>query len=275
MKKIKLKYALNLQKIMESGQCFRPVNLKNGRYRFINGNRILYCRQESDFDIFVSCGREEWDDVWTSYFDLDNDYDALCEASEETEFLKAAVEYGRGIRVLRQDPFEMLISFILSQRKSIPAIRTAIEKLCDRYGEAVETSCEMGEVRLFPRPEALEHAGTEGLLSCGLGYRAPYVRDAAERVSHGTLSLREAEFLDDSDLFQLLCTVHGVGEKVACCVMLFAYGRYESVPSDVWIQRIVEKKYAGEAPFSSWRGAGILQQYLFYYALKHKEEFVK
>lgn len=274
VERIELSAELALPKIVESGQCFRPVRLENGLYRLISGQNILYCRQRSPHELEISCGKEEWEAVWVPYFDLKSDYRALCETAEENAFLSAALEHGRGLRILRQDHWEMLISFLLSQRKSIPAIRTSIQKLCGRYGAVRRTAYEEA-VFLFPTPEALRKAEPEELCSCGLGYRVSYVKDAAEKVLCGALPLQDLETLDDEALFDQLCRVRGVGKKVANCVMLFAYGRYERVPSDVWIQRIVEKKYAGREPFSAWRGAGILQQHLFYYALKHKEEFTK
>lgn len=289
MRKMQLEEPLSLRKITDSGQCFRPVELEDGLYRFITGDHILYCEQHTETELLISCGAREWEQVWRNYFDLQRNYRKVCapffgkvpgeEAAHDVveksgmAFLEASIRYGWGIRVLRQDPWEMLASFILSQRKSIPAIRTAIRLLCERYGRKKETAYEDTPVALFPTPEVLCGLPTEELLDCGLGYRTAYLRDAAEKTCDGTLSPSRIAALEDTALYEALCGVHGVGKKIANCVMLFGYGRSERVPADVWISRIVEKKFAGVDPFPGWENAGLLQQYVFYYALKHKTEF--
>lgn len=275
LRKIILEDPLSLRKITDSGQCFRPVELGSGLYRFICGEHILYCRQDSLCELSVSCDEEEWEQRWRQYFDLDRSYAALCAPLLEPggdPFLQEAICCGEGMRVLRQDPWEMLVSFTLSQRKSIPAIRTAVRLLCERYGERKHTAYEGEAVALFPAPEVLAQCSAEELGECGLGYRAAYVRDCAEKTCAGELLPERLEKLPDDALFEALCSVRGVGKKVANCVMLFGYGRSERVPSDVWMQRIVDRKYAGEEPFEHWGHAGLLQQYVFYYALEHKEE---
>lgn len=289
MRKIRLEEPLSLRKITDSGQCFRPVELESGLYRFITGAHILYCEQHTETELRVSCGAREWEQVWRNYFDLDRNYRAVCAPflgekrraetvsgtadTSGTEFVEASIRCGWGIRVLRQNPWEMLASFILSQRKSIPAIRTAIRLLCERFGRKKETAYEAAPVSLFPAPELLCNLSPEELLDCGLGYRAAYLRDAAEKTCDGTLEPARLASLEDAALYEALCGVHGVGKKIANCVMLFGYGRSERVPSDVWISRIVEKKFAGTDPFPDWENAGLLQQYVFYYALEHKAEF--
>lgn len=275
---IELQEALSLEKIMDSGQCFRACRLDQHEaaggislYRFITGENVLYARQLGRSTLGLSCTEAEWEEVWTPYFDLGESYSALCRETDAGDaYLQASIVYGEGIRVLRQDRFEVLISFLLSQRKSIPAIRTSVERLCEGFGRRKQT--EYGSVALFPDAARIAEMSDGELRDCGLGYRAAYVRDAAERVLSGALPLSELDALSDQELYEALCTVRGVGRKVANCVMLFAYHRVERVPEDVWVNRIVEKRYQGRNPFPAYRKAGLLQQYMFYYAIQHKTE---
>ena len=177
---------------------------------------------------------------------------------------------GAGIRILRQDAWEMLVTFIISQRKNIPAIQACVETLCTRYGAPLLQSG--GNVLYaFPTAQALAAAGEQALRDCALGYRAPYVLAAAQAVAAGTLDLAALETLPDARLLEALMQQHGVGIKVANCVALFAYGRMECAPVDVWIQRVIDQHYAGQNPFPAYGNAGILQQWMFYFARSEKE----
>lgn len=180
-------------------------------------------------------------------------------------FLTQAEQAGRGLRILRQDPWEMLITFIISQRKNIPAIRQAVEKLAVLYGHPVK---EM--LFTFPTPEELGSASEADLRAAGLGYRAPYVKDAADKVLSGELDLEALGKLDDEALFEKLMTVKGVGKKVANCICLFGFGRTSRAPVDVWIERAISL-CGGVDPFPAFgEYAGIMQQYAFYYMTHQK-----
>ena len=190
---IELREALSLRKIADSGQCFRPGEIGDGVFRFISGSEVLELRQCGDRAVEVSCDAETWERVWIPYFDLARDYSAIQQGIFESgdALLAEATVHGDGIRVLRQEPFEMLVSFVLSQRKSIPAIRTAVRELTETYGEATEAPS--GEtVFLFPKPEALAGSSEESLRNLGLGYRAPYVRwtPRAAWRTEGLISMR-------------------------------------------------------------------------------------
>jgi N-glycosylase/DNA lyase len=175
------------------------------------------------------------------------------------------MDYGQGLRILNQDPWEMLVTFIISQRKSMPAIASAVEALCKKFGEPV-ASPNGGKVQSFPSAGALAMASEEDLRGCSLGYRAPYVLDAARRVVSGDLDLALAAHMEDIELFEYLQTVHGVGKKVANCVCLFGFGRTSLVPVDVWIARAIDEHCDGRDPFAQYGAdAGIMQQYVFYY----------
>ena len=260
---------LDLSKIAESGQCFRAVSTA-GRFRFITGEKVLYIEPLGEGRYAAECSEGEWRQVWEPYFDLPRNYAAVRQSVSGDAFLQAAAASGQGVRVLRQDPWEMLVTLIISQRKSIPAIQKAVEALCTTFGAPLQTAHET--LCSFPAPQALEAAGTDGLKSCGLGYRVPYVQDAARQVCSGALDLAGLAGKDDEELLTELKKVRGVGDKVANCVMLFAYGRTARVPVDVWIQRIIRERYAGKDPFVPYgQNAGIMQQYAFYYVQHHKE----
>ena len=252
------------EKIMESGQCFRVRSFPDGTYRFVTGGSAVYLRGLGENRYDVSCAPEEWAEVWMPYFDLARDYASLRRrAAGKHAFVDAAMAAGAGLRILRQDPWEMLITFILSQRKSIPAIASAVEALAVRWGEPVQTERET--LCSFPRPEALAAATESELRACALGYRAPYVLDAVRLVSGGELDLSTLGELEDEALLQALQAVRGVGKKVAECVCLFGYGRLRRVPVDVWIDRAIREECGGCDPFRLYgEDAGVIQQYVFY-----------
>ncbi len=255
----------NIRKIAESGQCFRLKPNEKGGYTLVAKERVLHLRDTED-GCQIDCTKEEFVALWRDYFDLDTDYAAIrAQADESDVFLQRACEYGTGIRMLRQDPWEMLVSFIISQRKNIPAIQFCIEALCSRYGEALES--EEGTVYAFPSPERLAGLEEAHFLACSLGYRAKYVLSAARMVASGALDLGAIALLDDAALFAALLAVSGVGEKVANCVMLFGYHRLTCFPRDVWINRVEAREYGGAFPLALYpETAGALQQYIFYYA---------
>ena len=262
----------SLPKIAESGQCFRIRRFGDGTYRFITEGSVLYIRKMSPCRFEADCAPEEWDAVWSPYFDLGRNYAEIRAFIPESDtYMRQAAEAGRGIRILRQSPWETLVAFIISQRKSIPAIQGAVELLSERYGEALTTQRET--VRVFPHPEQMTTADAEALAACKLGYRTPYVLDAIGRASAGALDLTEIAVCGDAELLERLKTVNGVGNKIANCVALFAYGRTALAPVDTWISKVIRSEYGGVNPFPAYGdAAGIMQQYVFYHALKHKRE---
>ena len=254
--KITITDDFDLDKIINSGQCFRAKKIGDDTYRFVTGDKTLEMTVEPS-GYLVSCTKKEWDTVWHDYFDLDTDYCAIRNSiPEDDDFLKKAAAAGAGIRILRQDRFEMLISFIISQRKSIPAIRTSVERIVSLYGRD----------GFFPTPAAMAAATGEELTSCGLGYRVPYVLSAVRRVYEHEVDLDALDALSDEELVNELKSFAGVGDKVANCVALFAYHRCALAPVDTWIARVIKEQYCGINPFPRYgEYAGIMQQYMFYY----------
>lgn len=263
---VKISDDFDIEKIIDSGQCFRPcrVDFKDDTFRFITGKNVLYISKTSDPVMYdVSCDEDIWRDVWVPYFDLENDYSHLMNSAKGDVYMQECICASRGIRILRQDKFEMLISFIISQRKSIPAIRSSIEKLCLNFGERIKTEYE--EIYLFPQSRVLSAADMDILATCGLGYRLPYIIEASKYVNSENDLLEKLELLDDTTLFSKLIGLKGVGTKVANCVMLFAYHRTKRAPVDVWIARVIEEQYKGINPFDAYGNeAGIMQQFVFY-----------
>lgn len=259
----------DLGKIISSGQCFRAREVDGGTYRFITGDKVIYISNEGGCNFSVSCGQKEWEGTWSGYFDLGRSYGGIRERERgKHPFIDDAMECGRGLRILRQDPWETLVTFIISQRKNIPAISKSVELLAARYGHRVETPRET--LYSFPTPREMARA-TEGELSeCSLGYRTQYVLDAVRQVLSGDIDLESLRECGDDQLLEALQKVRGVGKKVASCVALFAYGRTACVPVDVWISRAIRDDCGGESPFGLFgQNAGIIQQYVYYYE-KHR-----
>ena len=259
---------LDLEKIAGSGQCFRWTMQDDGICRIIAGSELLHIRRKNVSQLEADCSQEKFEAFWSRYFDFQEKYGKIRKRidPEQDPFLYQAALYGQGIRILRQDPWEMLISFIISQRKSIPAIRTAIENLCRAAGTVIETQTETETVYAFPEPEQLAALTAQQLGECGLGYRTEYVRRAAKAAADGIIDFDRMQQMDDAALEQSLKCIYGVGTKVANCTELFGFHRLDSFPKDVWINRVLETEYPHGYPFAAYEPYnGVMQQYMFYY----------
>lgn len=232
------------------GECFEGVAL----------GRFLRVRAVGDDILLEGVSEEEFFRLWYSYFDLDRDYGALIHSLSDVHARKCA-DFGNGIRILRQDRWETLCSFIVSQNNNIPRIKKIIDTMCRRFGEELPSGH-----YAFPTAKALAAAGIDAIFACGTGFRAKYIYDAAVKVASGEISLEKAGELPQPELRELLLTVKGVGPKVAACVELFGFAHCDSFPIDVWIKRVIDKYYGDDfSPEIFGKGAGIVQQYLFYY----------
>ncbi len=251
-----------LKSIAESGQCFRMNAVAENRWRVVAKGKVLDITDNGEGSFSFDTTADEFKREWESYFDLETDYQAFINAVPQSDlFLTEAVRYGSGIRILKQEPFETLITFIISQRKNIPAIKKCVEELSARFGSEIRDG-----IYAFPTPEALAAAPQDELDKCHLGYRTKYVKRAAECAARGEVKLDELCKLDDDALFKELTGLYGVGKKVANCIMLFAYHRIAAFPVDVWIDRVISEKYGGSFPLERYEGfAGVIQQYMFYY----------
>ena len=274
---------LDIEKIFDCGQCFRFERVENSRHASefsgVAYGRFVSFAQDGDTLYIYGSDLADFEAVWRGYLDLDRDYreverDVL--AHSQNRALIAAIEYGRGIRILSQEPFECVISFIISQNNNIPRIKKIIEALSERCGERIEL-CDEAKKHLsgeripyaFPSAEALCALGEAGLFEMKTGFRAKYIYDASSRVLSGELMLDTVRGEDTERAIERLCEVKGIGRKVASCALLFGFGKYDAFPIDVWMKRVAEKYFGDEADTLSSRTfgdyAGIAQQYLFYY----------
>ncbi|MDO4438862.1 MAG: DNA glycosylase [Eubacteriales bacterium] len=263
--------------IAESGQCFRMSPLKEeGAYKLVAFGKYLKIVQKEDGKIQFHCSENEFNEIWKEYFDLNRNYsDFQKVALEDDIYLKQAIAFGKGIRILNQEPWEMLISFIISQRKSVPAIRTSVERLSERLGKPIYSDNGSGDILeySFPSPEKLAEADIDILSECGLGYRTEYVANAARSVLRGDIDFEFLKSLETDHLIEELMKQKGVGIKVASCVALFGFHRLDVVPVDVWMKRVIDTVYNGELPKEYKPYAGVIQQYLFNYARLNGVEF--
>lgn len=255
----------NLHQIADSGQAFRFYPHKEG-YILIANHEAVYIREDEGVSF-----KTEQASVWSNYFDLDKDYKIIADYFiQKDAYLKEAVTFGRGIRILKQDPFEMIVTFIISANNNIKRITSAIEKLCQRYGDELNT---IDGIKCydFPRPEQLYDLSIEDFRDLGVGYRDRYLFLLIEDIKAG-FDCYKLVSLNDSELKAALLRLKGVGEKVANCIMLFGYYRIDGFPIDTWIKKVLIQAYDleekalkefAENYFSKY--GGIAQQYLFYY----------
>jgi N-glycosylase/DNA lyase len=280
---------LNLAQIAASGQCFRmlPVPEKPGIWSLISGTHYLEISETPD-GFFFDCPDEALP-FWKQYFDLGTDYGSfIASIRADDAYLAAAADAGSGIRILRQDLWEMMITFLISQQKTIPKIREAVETLAKKYGAKRTAALSDGSIRTyysFPSPEELASASLDDLLALKLGYRAKYIHRLIQDVLAGTVSLESLAALPPDEAMTALTSLYGIGPKVANCVCLFGLHHIDAFPVDTWIEQILTKEYLPKQPiryrrlpksrlyttiiqdfFGSYKGyAGVMQQYIFYY----------
>ncbi len=258
----------SIEQICRSGQCFRMTAVNDTkRYSLVAFGKYLELSQDGD-DIFLECTQEEFDDTWSSYFDMDTDYGHIIESIDaQDKYLVSAAGFGSGIRILRQDLWEMIISFIVSQQNNIKRIRRCINFLCERYGEKKVNSSGV-EYYDFPTPKALAEASIDDLYACNLGYRSRYIYETANSVYRGDIDLAAVLKMDYASARKELLKLCGVGAKVADCICLFALHKTEAFPIDTHINKVLAMQYPSGFPFERYSGySGILQQYIFYYDL--------
>ncbi len=253
---------LDLVKTFECGQCFRWNADENGVY---TGVAHGYAARvwEKDGEIYIRSRASI--ELWHEYFDLGRDYAEISQGFHGGEYLAQCVEYGQGIRILRQEPWEALCSFIISQCNNIKRIKGITERLCRDFGGTTEFDGE--RFFTFPAPECLAALTESDLVSLRCGYRAAYIIAAARAVAEGTIDLDALISANYHDAKAALLALPGVGEKVANCVVLFGLGHMEAFPIDVWIRRALREHFLPDFdPATLGEYAGLAQQYIFYYA---------
>lgn len=256
----------------DCGQCFRFDPVENSKYKTefsgVAKSRKIGFAQNEPGEIFIIGAEEKDFPLWENYLALDVDYDGMngrivdcIPDGADRDMMRRAVEASRGIRILRQDRWEALCSFIVSQNNNIPRIKKIISALCEKYGKDIDGAHD------FPSAESLFAAGEEEIFALRTGFRAKYITDAARVVSHDESFLdavASAELYEDAE--RLLASIKGVGPKVAACTLLFGFERYDAFPVDVWIKKVLAKRFSPGFDYRVLGGAaGIAQQYLFYF----------
>ncbi|HWQ78158.1 MAG TPA: DNA glycosylase [Anaerovoracaceae bacterium] len=270
----------HLDHTFDNGQCFRWNREEDGSYTGVAFGRAVNIDYTDGALVLDNVSPEDFHNVWKDYLDLDRDYGALKRMlAEKDPAMATAISCGSGMRILRQDIWETLISFILSQNNNIARIKKCVESLCAAHGKPVGTY--KGKMRYaFPAPEVLAKLSTEELDTCRLGYRAKYIAETAKQIAaDGGKTLNSLGGASAEAAYEYLLTLSGVGPKVAHCIMLFSMEKYGSVPLDVWIKRVMNQIYHIEegnvkamqeyANRHFGEYGGFAQQYLFYYARKN------
>lgn len=265
----------SLREICQSGQCFRMRETEEkNTYELIAGDKYLKASQEGSIVNFF-CSDMEFICYWVPYFDIDVDYGKYIQTvNPRDSYLNAAVQCGSGIRILHQDLWEMIITFLISQQNNISRIRGCIERLCARYGEKMES--DSTEYYSFPTPEQLSAATEADLRQLGMGYRARYIVETTRSILTGEVSLdRLYQIKYYRTARKELMKLSGVGEKVADCICLFALHHMDAFPIDTHIRQVLDEHYRRGFPNRRYRGMrGIMQQYIFYYELSGESEKV-
>ena len=258
---------IDLRKIAESGQCFRWTKDEDNTWRIISADQCTYVTALDEGEYLFECDAETYHGIWESYFDLETSYRAIRDkiSSDEDPFLYCASEHEKGIRILRQDPWEMLVSFIISQNRNIPAIQRSIELLAGMCGELKNDS--RGEpYYAFPSPAAIASLSEQSLKACKLGYRWKYIQAAAHAALHGGFQPDALRALSCEDTVRQLTSLYGVGHKVASCIALFGLHQLNAFPRDVWVNRILANEYPDGYPYDRYSPYnGVYQQYMFAY----------
>ncbi len=248
---------LDLDETLDCGQAFRWRRVPSDydctyQGEFLNSRLMISQKKKGEF-IFHDVSEEEFLGTWNDYFDFETDYSELKRCFSEDETLSKACRFAGGIRLLRQNSWECLISFIISQNNNIPRIKGIIERLCGMYSGR------------FPEASELSEETPETLSELRSGFRAKYICDAALKTSSGIVNLAEIAQMPIEDARVALKRISGVGPKVAECVLLFGMHRTEAFPVDVWIKRVLDEYYPEGFPEYLSSNAGIAQQYLFHY----------
>ncbi|MGN0664175.1 MAG: DNA-3-methyladenine glycosylase family protein [Negativibacillus sp.] len=251
----------SLLETLDCGQCFRWMPDKNGIWQGIAMGHYLRIRQlgETDF-LFMDTNMEQFKQIWEPYFDLNVDYGAIKTALAADPVMAQATQYAPGLRILRQDGWEALCTFIISQNNNIKRIRGIVERLCQCFGEPIEGGYD------FPTPQRLAEASLKDLAPLRSGFRAKYLLDAARKVAGGQVDLSRVPQLSYEEAQNYLQQIKGVGPKVADCALLFGFYRMEAFPMDVWMKRAMKSLYPEGLPEAVQPYRGIAQQYLFHYA---------
>lgn len=251
---------LDIGRTLDCGQAFRWSEVSPSVWHGVAFGRALTVSQQGDEITFHNTCKEDFERIWKPYFDLERDYAAVCERLSEDGHLKRAISECPGIRILHQEPWEALCSFIISQNNNIPRIKGIIDRLCRLLGDDLGN----GDFA-FPSAQKVASAGVEGLAPIRAGFRAKYIIDAAEKFAKGEINIEKIYSSPLDEGRDELIKIKGVGEKVARCTLLYGFGKVDSFPVDVWVKRIMSELYPDGLPECTAGVSGIAQQFLFHW----------
>lgn len=262
--------------IFECGQCFRWHRQEDGSYTGVARGRVINVSRENDTIYIKNSNLEDFNNIWYDYFDLGTNYtDIKNTLKNMDEYLDKATDFGWGIRILQQDGWEMLISFIISSNNRIPMIQKAIENLSRKFGKYIG-EYEGKEYYAFPTPQELNEATVEEIRACQTGFRDKYIKSTTENVINNNEDILSYRGLDTEECLKELLKFNGVGPKVGDCIALFGMQKYDTFPVDVWVKRVMQEFYVEDdmslpkirkfAIDKFGDLSGFAQQYLFYYA---------
>ncbi|GAA3644909.1 DNA-3-methyladenine glycosylase family protein [Asaccharospora irregularis] len=266
----------NIKHIFECGQCFRWKKEENESYTGVAKGKILNVEEKGDKIYLNNTNLEDFNNIWHDYFDLGTNYTEIKNKLKEMdEYLDKATDFGWGIRILKQDQWEMLISFIISSNNRIPMIQKAIDNLSKKFGKFIG-EYNGKEYYAFPTPQELSRASKEEIRACQTGFRDKYIKSTADAVANNNDNVYGYSMLDTEQCRKELLKFNGVGPKVCDCISLFGMQKYDTFPVDVWVKRVMQEFYVDEdmslpkirayALDKFGELAGFAQQYLFYYA---------
>ncbi len=256
---VKTDGCINLDYTLDCGQSFRWEKEENTWTAAVRGKKISVEQIDENTICFYNTTKEGFDSIWKTYFDLERDYVAIISRFKDDEYLKKSTEEYYGIRVLNQEPWEALCSFIISQNNNIPRIKGIIKRLCENFGE------DLGGIYSFPSAEKLSTLNAEDLSPLRSGFRAKYIIDAAQKVANGEIDFDKIIESDISYGREELMKIKGVGPKVAECCLLYGCKKSDAFPIDVWVKRIMSEMYPDGLCKCAYPEIGIAQQYLFHW----------
>ena len=252
---------IDIAKTLDCGQAFR-FSESDGVWRGVAMGRALSLTQEGNKITLFDVKEEEFNSLWRGYFDLDRDYEMIKSSVSSNEILKKATDFSGGIHILRQEPWEAVCSFIISANNNIPRIKGIISRLCENFGFKIADG-----LFTFPSAERIAALTLDDLAVIKSGFRAKYILDAAQKFSSNQIDVDALYTLPIDEARNTLMTIKGIGPKVADCALLFGWGRVECFPVDVWIRRAMNHFFGENGlPSEAVEYAGIVQQYLFYWA---------
>lgn len=259
----------DLTQTLDCGQAFRWKMQNDGSFVGVAHNKLITLKKDGSTLTIDGAAEEEFESIWKNYFDLTLDYGTIkAELSALHPILKEAAEFAPGIRILNQEPWEALCSFIISQNNNIPRIKGIIERLCISQGEQIRDS-----FYTFPSAEKIAALTVDDLSPIRAGFRAKYIIDAAQRVASGETDLESVRNMPIEEARTQLMKIKGVGIKVADCTLLYGLHRLDCFPLDVWMKRAMATLFPEMKPTDFGIYGGIAQQYIFHYSRMHPELF--